>query len=152
MFPYKTSILLDRSRNQPLYLQLSKQIIELIKENRLPPKTKLPGSRTLAELLSVHRKTIVACYDELTLQGWIESIPKKGTFVHNSLPELEQQKLSDETKNEFKLTAGFNFYKNDILKNTVSRKLENFTVINDGVSDGRLTPINEIARIYRHNQ
>ncbi len=149
MFPYKTSILLDRSSNQSLYLQLSKQIIELIKENRLPSKTKLPGSRTLSELLGVHRKTIVACYDELTLQGWIESIPKKGTFVHNSLPELEQQKLSDETKKEFKLTAGFKFYKNEVLKNTLTSNLENFTSINDGVSDGRLTPINEIARIYR---
>lgn len=149
MFPYKTSILLDRSSNQSLYLQLSKQIIELIKENRLPPKTKLPGSRTLSELLGVHRKTIVACYDELTLQGWIESIPKKGTFVHNSLPELEQQKLSEEIKNEFKLSAGFPFYKNEVLKNTVTSNLKNFTSINDGVSDGRLTPINEIARIYR---
>ncbi len=149
MFPYKTSILLDRSRNQPLYLQLSKQIIELIKENRLPPKTKLPGSRTLSELLGVHRKTIVACYDELTLQGWIESIPKKGTFVHNSLPELEQQKLSDEIKNELKLKSGFPFYKNEILKNTLTSNVKNLTSINDGVSDGRLTPINEIARIYR---
>ncbi|MBL4643604.1 MAG: aminotransferase class I/II-fold pyridoxal phosphate-dependent enzyme, partial [Flavobacteriaceae bacterium] len=149
MFPYKTSILLDRSSRQSLYLQLSKQIIELIKENRLPSKTKLPGSRTLSGLLGVHRKTIVACYDELTLQGWIESIPKKGTFVHNNLPELEQQKLSNKTKDEFKLTAGFNFYKNEVLKNTVTNNLENFTSINDGVSDGRLTPINEIARIYR---
>jgi len=149
MFPYKTSILLDRSSNQSLYLQLSKQIIELIKENRLPPKTKLPGSRTLSELLGVHRKTIVACYDELTLQGWIESIPKKGTFVHNRLPELALQKLSGEIKSEFKLSSGFHFYKNEGLKNRMPINMEKYTAVNDGVSDGRLTPINEIARIYR---
>ena len=149
MFPYKTSILLDRSIKQPLYLQLSKQIIELIKENRLAPKTKLPGSRALSELLGVHRKTIVACYEELTLQGWIESIPKKGTFIHNNLPELEQQKLSNETQNESKLTAGFRFYKRKLLAKPVPENSENFMVVNDGVSDGRLTPVNEIARIYR---
>jgi GntR family transcriptional regulator/MocR family aminotransferase len=149
MFPYKTSILLDRSRNQSLYLQLSKQIINLIKENRLPSKTKLPGSRTLSELLGVHRKTVVACYDELILQGWIESIPKKGTFIHSNLPELEQQKLSDETKNKFKENVGFDFYKSEILQNTLNNNFEKVTLINDGVSDGRLAPINEIARIYR---
>jgi len=149
MFPYKTSILLDRKSTQSLYLQLSKQIIDLIKENRLPSKTKLPGSRTLSVLLGVHRKTIVACYDELILQGWIESVPKIGTFIHSSLPELEQQKLSNETKPEFKEKAGFQFYKNEILQKTLNTNTENFTYINDGVSDGRLTPINEIARIYR---
>ena len=149
MFPYKTSILLDRKSNQALYLQLSKQLIDFIKENRLPSKTKLPGSRTLSELLGVHRKTIVACYDELILQGWIESVPKKGTFVHSNLPELEQQKLSDGTKSEFKEKAGFDFYKNEILQNSLNNNFEEVTVINDGVSDGRLTPINELARIYR---
>ena len=149
MFPYKTSILLDRKSNQSLYLQLSKQLINLIKENRLPSKTKLPGSRTLSELLGVHRKTIVACYDELILQGWIESVPKKGTFVHSNLPELEQQKLSNQTKSEFKENVGFDFYKSKILENTLNNNFEKVTLINDGVSDGRLAPINEIARIYR---
>jgi len=93
MFPFKTSIHFDRQCNQALYLQLSNQIIQLIKNQTLAPNTKLPGSRTLAEQLNVHRKTIVACYDELLLQGWVESIPKKGTFVHRKLPVLEQQKL-----------------------------------------------------------
>jgi len=91
MFPYKTSFHLDRKSNQALYIQLSNQFIELIKANKLPPKTKLLGTRTLSDLLNVHRKTIVACYEELMLQGWIETIAKKGTFVHKSLPELEHQ-------------------------------------------------------------
>ncbi|MEP3569864.1 MAG: winged helix-turn-helix domain-containing protein, partial [Flavobacteriaceae bacterium] len=72
MFPYKTSIQFDRKCSQALYLQLSNQIIQLIKNQTLVPNTKLPGTRTLAEQLNVHRKTIVACYDELLLQGWVE--------------------------------------------------------------------------------
>ena len=41
----------------------------------------------------MNRKTIVACYEELLLQGWVESIAKKGTFVHADLPELFQQEF-----------------------------------------------------------
>ena len=149
MFPYKTSISFDRKNKQSLYLQLSKQIIDLIKENRLPPQTKLPSSRNLSELLGVHRKTIVACYEELLLQGWIETIPKKGTFVHHSLPELQQQNYFNAVKSISKEKVGFQYYKNKSLRKKPTKPLDNYMSINDGVSDGRLTPINEIARIYR---
>lgn len=149
MFPYKTSIKFDRKCNQPLYLQLANQIIQFIKNQTLPPNTKLPGSRTLAEQLDVHRKTIVACYEELLLQGWVESIPKKGTFVHRNLPELDQQKLNNSVTSDFKKTTGFSFYKNSILPEKPGDKIENIMYLNDGVSDGRLTPVADIARIYR---
>lgn len=149
MFPYKTSIKFDRKCNQPLYLQLSNQIIQFIKNQTLAPNTKLPGSRTLAEQLNVHRKTIVACYEELLLQGWVESIPKKGTFVHCNLPELHQQKLNEVTTSDFKKTTGFSFYKNSILPEKPGDKKEGFMYLDDGVSDGRLTPLDDIARTYR---
>ena len=112
MFPYKTSIQFDRKSNQSLYLQLSNQIIQLIKNQTLAPNTKLPGSRTMAEQLNVHRKTIVACYEELMLQGWVESIPKKGTFVYHNLPVLQQQKLESTVVSNLKSSTGFSFYKN----------------------------------------
>lgn len=149
MFPYKTSISLDRKSNQALYLQLAKQLIELIKENRLPPKTKLPGSRTLANLLEVHRKTVVASYEDLLLQGWIESIPKKGTFVHSDLPILNQQHFTSAAKRSHKKNAGFDFYQRDHLKSSTPSLNEGEISLNDGISDTRLTPIHELARIYR---
>lgn len=149
MFPFKTSIQFDRQCNQALYLQLSNQIIQLIKNQTLAPNTKLPGSRTLAEQLNVHRKTIVACYDELLLQGWVESIPKKGTFVHRNLPELKQQKFNNSVAQDLKKNAGFSFYKNSILHEKPLKNNVGFIYLNDGVSDGRLTPIDEIARTYR---
>jgi GntR family transcriptional regulator/MocR family aminotransferase len=149
MFPYKTSFRLDRKSNQALYIQLSNQIIELIKANKLPPKTKLLGTRTLSELLGIHRKTVVACYEELMLQGWIETIAKKGTFVHRSLPELEHQDYGVLLKSKSKVTAGFSFYHNDILKHPQKSSIQNMMSINDGVSDSRLTPLDEIARTYR---
>ncbi len=150
MFPYKTSIKFNRRSNQPLYLQLSNQIIQYIKHEQLPPNTRLPGSRVLAEMLNVHRKTIVACYEELLLQGWIESIPKKGTFVNSSLPILDQKNINQSNQNsDFKNKAGFEFYKNDILPKKVSSRQSELMYINDGISDVRLTPLEEIARTYK---
>ena len=149
MFPYKTSIQFDRKSNQPLYLQLSNQIIQHIKNQTLVPNTKLPGSRILAGLLNVHRKTIVACYEDLLLQGWVESIPKKGTFIHSNLPELHQQKLVGSAGTKLKEKSGFSFRRNDVLTDFPSKAAPGFMYLDDGVSDGRLTPVNEIARTYR---
>lgn len=149
MFPYKTSIHFDRKSNQALYLQLANQIIQLIKNQTLVANTKLPGSRTLAEQLKVHRKTIVACYEELSLQGWVESIPKKGTFVHSNLPVLHQQKLNDVEILSLHKKANFTFYKSTVLSKMPVKKQDDVVYLNDGVSDVRLTPIDEIARNYR---
>lgn len=149
MFPYKTSIQFDRKSNQALYLQLSNQIIQFIKNQTLAPNAKLPGSRSLAEQLNVHRKTIVACYEELSLQGWVESVPKKGTFVLGNLPVLQKQKLKDSVAVGLRESAGFSYYKNTILHKKPSKEEGDFMYFNDGVSDSRLTPIDEIARTYR---
>ena len=149
MFPYKTSILLDRDSPQALYLQLANQIIQFIKNQTLAPNTKLPGSRTLATLLNVHRKTIVACYEELILQGWIESIPQRGTYVNSNLPQLQKQKLNDISSSALKANTGFAFYHEPSNRYKTEEKKANYMYINDGISDGRLTPLEEISRTYR---
>lgn len=149
MFPYKTSFQLDRKSKQALYLQLSNQFIALIKERKLMPETKLPGSRTLSEMLQVHRKTVVACYEELLLQGWVESIPKKGTFINAKLPELHQQEFISKKEISPINNIGFQFYKDKSLERISPEIKEGFMYLNDGVSDARLTPTEDLARTYR---
>ena len=149
MFPYKTSFHLDRNSKKSMYLQLSNQFIQLIKERKLVPETKLPGSRILADLLKVHRKTIVACYEELMLQGWVESIPKKGTFINSNLPELHQQNFIKKDILSSVNKIGFNFYKDTSLERNFLKPQEDFMYLNDGVSDARLTPTEDLARTYR---
>lgn len=148
MFPYKTSFTLKRNQGTPLYLQLANQFIELIKSHKLPPKTKLPSSRKLSELLEVHRKTVVACYEELLLQGWIESIPKKGTYIKATLPILQQQEFLEEEDVQT-TCANFSFEKRTLLDRKVYETEEDWIVLDDGVSDVRLTPLEDIARTYR---
>ncbi|WP_299158053.1 PLP-dependent aminotransferase family protein [uncultured Tenacibaculum sp.] len=149
MFPYKTSFKVNRSCKEPLYLQFANQFINFIKGGKLSSGTKLPGTRSFADLLNVHRKTVVACYEELALQGWVESIPKKGTFVHSNLPLLNTTSIVKESIKREKLKTGFSFYENNELLKKRETELVDNIYINDGTSDGRLTPVEEIVRTYR---
>lgn len=137
-----------RNQGTPLYLQLANQFIELIKSHKLPPRTKLPSSRSLSELLQVHRKTLVACYEELLLQGWVESIPKKGTYIKANLPILEQQDFQQKERMQ-KDQTNFSFLQNDVLNRKSVRIIKDGLMIDDGVSDVRLTPLQDIVRTYR---
>ncbi|WP_299216796.1 PLP-dependent aminotransferase family protein [uncultured Aquimarina sp.] len=151
VFPFKSNIDLDRNSNRHLYLQLCDQMIGFIKSGKLAPSSKLPGSRKLSEDLDVHRKTVVAAYDELMSQGWIESIPARGTFISQDLPIISPKKLrgfsnTTDTKN----TAGFNFKKR---KHLIRKEIETIPAalkVDDGVPDHRLAPIEDIAKAYRN--
>lgn len=149
MFPYKSSFVLDRSKSRPLYLQLTNQFISFIVDGKLPSGTKLLGSRSLSKLLEVHRKTIVQCYEELQIQGWIEIKDRKGAFVHTELPILRTKSLSHQA-NLRSSGKGFEFYTNEELSvNAWEKKKDGWIYLDDGVSDPRLTPTKEIAMIYR---
>jgi GntR family transcriptional regulator/MocR family aminotransferase len=80
------AIALDRSKPEPLYLQLVKALEAGIRNGRFKPGDGLPGTRALAELLGVNRNTTLAAYRELEAEGWIEVAPDRGTFVARTLP------------------------------------------------------------------
>jgi GntR family transcriptional regulator/MocR family aminotransferase len=85
--PFKSVIRIDRSLDRPVYLQVAHQMINAIQRGVLLDGVQLPGTRSLSEDLEVHRKTIIAAYDELDAQGWTEIRPNKGTFVRNKAPQ-----------------------------------------------------------------
>lgn len=150
MIPFKSIIQLKRKHNSPLFLQISNQIIELIKDETLRPGSKLPGTRSLSELLEVHRKTIIAAYDELQMQGWIEMIPQKGSFINSKIPLLNYRRiegLEDQTEKE---KTAFQFYKQKEFLAVKPKEDRDGIYIDDGICDYRLTPKEDIARIYRN--
>lgn len=77
---------LDAGAGDPLFLQISRAITADIQRGRLRPGARLPGTRTLADSLDVHRNTVIAAYAELVSEGWIETSRASGTFVARSLP------------------------------------------------------------------
>ena len=83
----------DKSLAEPVYLQIANGIAGIIQQGSLKPGTPLPSSRKLAEMYDVHRKTVVAAYDELQAMGWVESFPRKGLFVASVLPVMNRRRL-----------------------------------------------------------
>ncbi|HMK73562.1 MAG TPA: GntR family transcriptional regulator, partial [Myxococcaceae bacterium] len=77
---------LDSRSELPLFLQLAEAVLADIRSGRLLPGARLPGSRTLAQALRIHRNTVLAGYAELAAQGWTETTRAGGTFVARQLP------------------------------------------------------------------
>nr|WP_294468529.1 PLP-dependent aminotransferase family protein [uncultured Sellimonas sp.] len=65
----------------PLYEQIYQYIKRDIQKGRISPGEKLPSTRSLAEYLEVSRSTVELAYEQLASEGYIESVPYKGTFV-----------------------------------------------------------------------
>lgn len=147
---FKQLIDFDKNLSQPLYIQVSQQIINAIQRGYLTKGTILPGSRVLAKLLKIHRNTAVAIYEELASQGWVEIIPNKGTFVLE--PEQKTAKIKANSQKihqayTYAKTTGFPFQKSFHLASTHQLTNVKYT-INDGKPDLRLHPVNEFTRWY----
>lgn len=65
----------------PLFRLLARAIQAAVERGALPPGSRLPAERALAEAVSVSRGTAVAAYDLLVADGTIERQRGSGTFV-----------------------------------------------------------------------
>lgn len=84
--PWSFPVALDPAARAPLVRQIAGAITGDIRKGRLKAGAALPGSRTLATTLGVHRNTVLAAYRELEAEGWIESLDRS-TRVARDLPE-----------------------------------------------------------------
>ncbi|RYZ92454.1 MAG: hypothetical protein EOO68_22715, partial [Moraxellaceae bacterium] len=95
------------------------------------------------------RKTVIAAYDELLAQNWVEALPQKGTFIAQKLPVLQPARLTTSTQKA-------------VISNTLKSRLNQHSFIaqpptikqrlafNDGLPDVRLAPREEWAKLYGH--
>lgn len=79
---------IDRGSREPLYRQLATSLQQRIRSGALPPRTRLPTVRQLAQQLGVTRLTIHSAYSELQAGGWIEATVGRGTFVAEQIDQL----------------------------------------------------------------
>ena len=93
MIVIKNLVRIDKELAEPVYQQLANGIVSLIRQGHLKPGVALPSSRKLAETFEIHRKTVVAAFDELQAQGWAESLPRRGLFVTQQLPVMRNRTL-----------------------------------------------------------
>ena len=64
-----------------LFEQLRLHVIKLVDSGALPPGTRLPAVRTLAELLDVAPHTVARAYKELEAAGVVATRGRNGTVV-----------------------------------------------------------------------
>ncbi|MBE9460842.1 PLP-dependent aminotransferase family protein [Dyadobacter subterraneus] len=147
--PFKSMVIIDRVLDTPVYLQIVHQIINAIQRGVLTPGIQLPGSRALSQELEVHRKTIIAVYDELNAQGWTEIQPNKGTFVSNKAPARRSDSLKYNTEflTSYPAKAGFAF-KQNILLDKPSVSTNSVLEFTDGLPDIRLAPLDRLSKVY----
>lgn len=74
-------IILSSASEKPIYEQITSQIKEMIMTGELKPGEVLPSMRKLAKDLHVSVITTQRAYDDLSKDGFIVTIPAKGTFV-----------------------------------------------------------------------
>jgi GntR family transcriptional regulator/MocR family aminotransferase len=86
---WRRIVSLDAAAGSTLSLAITRGISQAIRDGRLAPGDALPGSRTLADELAVHRNTVLAAYRELVAEGWLSTSPARATLVAATLPEPE---------------------------------------------------------------
>jgi len=84
-----------------LYLRIANALRCAIQLGQLKPGEKLPSARKLALQLQTNRHTVMAAYQELIAQSWVESVERKGYKVAHLLPiETSRNLKLDFDKNE----------------------------------------------------
>lgn len=85
--PNDLPIDLDRA-GPPLPVQIADAVRDLIARGVLRPGERLPASRPLADRLAVSRGTVVAGWDQLIAEGYLQTTHGSGTVVNPDLARV----------------------------------------------------------------
>lgn len=86
---------IDRMAASAIHLQIYQFIQVSIATGRLPIGSRLPSTRALAEMLKVSRNSVVLAYEQLTLEGHLDSRAGSGTRVSRATLESSHTQLLD---------------------------------------------------------
>ena len=85
-------ISLNYRDSRPIYEQIKDGLRKLIVTGAMQPDEKLPSVRALAQQLSINPNTIQRAYNELENEGYIYSVPGKGSFASGDTGAEEKRK------------------------------------------------------------
>ncbi|KJS11920.1 MAG: GntR family transcriptional regulator [Peptococcaceae bacterium BRH_c8a] len=85
-------IIISNASNQPIYEQIVSQIKASILNGELLDANPLPSIRNLAKELQISVITTKRAYDELEREGFIVTVPGKGSYVATQNKELLHEK------------------------------------------------------------
>ncbi|MGE5624419.1 MAG: PLP-dependent aminotransferase family protein [Bacillota bacterium] len=79
-------VALERHSRTPLYRQLSDWVRGAILEGQLRPGQRMPSTRGLAAELKLSRIPVLAAYEQLLAEGYLETFTGAGTCVARAIP------------------------------------------------------------------
>jgi GntR family transcriptional regulator len=85
-------IIISNTSGEPIYEQISSQIKNHIFTGELSEGDALPSIRSLAQELKISVITTKRAYEELENEGFIQTIPSKGSYVASKNKELIREK------------------------------------------------------------
>lgn len=92
-------IIISNSSDKPIYEQICMQIKSLIMDGTLSAGDALPSMRALAKDLHLSVITVQRAYEDLTRDGFIETVSGKGSFVaaqNREFIQEEQLRIAEE--------------------------------------------------------
>jgi len=142
MAPWIFPITLEPESCAPVYLQITGAISADILRGRLAPGAVLPGSRTLARTLGVHRNTILAAFRELQAQGWVQP------FLRSTRVALDPPLAPAPVQGELQKVLGFALEPAPPPALCDLPRRPGALVFGTGLPDLRLMPTEGLARAY----
>ena len=94
-------IIISNDSGLPIYEQIKNQIKAQIVVGELKADEDLPGMRTLASDLKVSVITTKRAYNDLEQEGYIYSMPGKGSFVKKLNEEVVRENALEEKEKYF---------------------------------------------------
>ncbi|MCD5410467.1 MAG: GntR family transcriptional regulator [Clostridiales bacterium] len=85
-------IVISNATSEPIYFQIATQIKREIMKGELSSGEMLPSIRSLAKELRISVITTKRAYEELEREGFIETVPGKGSYVATQSNELLSEK------------------------------------------------------------
>ena len=82
------TVSLDREGALPLHRQLFDALRQAILAGRLRPGTRLPSTRVMASDLRVARNTVMAAFEQLVVEGYLQARVGSGTTVTSIAPDM----------------------------------------------------------------
>lgn len=95
------NIIISNDSGIPIYEQIKNQIKKQIAEGTLREDESLPGMRTLASDLRVSVITTKRAYNDLETEGYIYSVPGKGSFVKKLNEEFVKENAMAKIEEHF---------------------------------------------------
>lgn len=83
----------DRKAKKAIYKQLAEYLENGIGDGTFPPDKPLPSERYLAKELNINRSTVVAAYDELESNGFIQRSRGSGTTISKDIWGITKKRI-----------------------------------------------------------